>query len=81
MTGTYASTLAVPGAQWTSMLDELRDQCLAGHDEPTAATELLTIARWGVDPETKAFWRANAGNAKARRRWRRSNLPNSQRKP
>lgn len=34
---------------------------------------------WGVSEETFQAWKANSGNAKARRRWRRRNVPNSQR--
>lgn len=33
----------------------------------------------GISEETFQFWKANAGNAKARRRWRRRNVPNMQR--
>lgn len=34
---------------------------------------------WGVSEETYQFWKSGAGNAKARRRWRRRNVPNTQR--
>lgn len=34
---------------------------------------------WGVSEETYQFWKASAGNAKSRRRWRRRDIPNSQR--
>jgi hypothetical protein len=37
---------------------------------------------WGVSEEAyqfwKEFWKGGAGNAKARRRWRRRNVPNTQ---
>lgn len=32
-----------------------------------------------LSPEAVGFWKANGGNAKARRRWRRRNVPNTQR--
>jgi hypothetical protein len=32
-----------------------------------------------IDAETHRYWKANAGNAKARRRWRRRDFPNTQR--
>lgn len=34
---------------------------------------------WPLTDEVYRFWKANAGNAKARRRWRRRDIPNSQR--
>lgn len=34
---------------------------------------------FGVSKETYRMWKALAGNAKARRRWRRRNVPNMQR--
>lgn len=33
----------------------------------------------GIDEATFQLWKAHAGNAKSRRRWRRRNLPNAQR--
>jgi hypothetical protein len=33
---------------------------------------------FNIDWGTHQFWKANAGNAKARRRWRRRNVPNTQ---
>lgn len=37
---------------------------------------------WGIKPAWRhtPFWRANADNARARRRWRRRNLANPQRR-
>jgi hypothetical protein len=32
-----------------------------------------------INPETYRLWKANTGNAKARRRWRRRDIPNTQR--
>ena len=34
---------------------------------------------FNINRDTYLFWRANAGNAKARRRWRRKDIPNRQR--
>jgi hypothetical protein len=33
---------------------------------------------FGIDRGTYLLWKANAGNAKARRRWRRKDIPNRQ---
>jgi hypothetical protein len=34
---------------------------------------------WPMTDEALAMWRGNSGNAKARRRWRRRHVPNTQR--
>jgi hypothetical protein len=43
-----------------------------------AEAELWPVL-WNINPETYRMWKASAGNAKARRRWRRRDIPNSQR--
>jgi hypothetical protein len=36
---------------------------------------------YGINVETYRMWKANAGNAKSRRRWRRRGMVNTQRGP
>lgn len=65
---TVATTLAFEG-----LMTHLKDLSAKRIARESSAVAL------GIDEETRRFWSGNAGNAKARRRWRRRNIPNSQR--
>lgn len=56
----------------------LHEIAMHRNTEPATACELRAQYAWGVDAETHCFWRAQMGNAKARRRWKRRSIPNSQ---
>jgi hypothetical protein len=62
----------------TGEFQRLWDACLEAEKtaerDPHGPTTL-----WSIDRETYRLWKANAGNAKARRRWRRRDIPNGQR--
>jgi hypothetical protein len=55
------------------LVDEVRKaaQCDDG-------TVPVPVGQIHINPETYRMWKANSGNAKARRRWRRRNVPNTQ---
>jgi len=70
MTKWKTAPVTAPGGLTARMLDDLRDAVVK--DDSRVLWRPMT-------PNERRSWTGHMGNAKARRRWRRRHLPNTQR--
>lgn len=59
--------------------DELVRACEEAARKSQADGALVPVERVFCSQETLRMWKANCGNSKTRRRWRRREVPNRQR--